>query len=174
MAKKGSVAPKERINIVYRSKVEGQEDVELPFKMLIMEDLTLKPKDQEIEEREPVKIDRDTFNEVMSSFDLGMDINVKDRLGNEDDGLLPMHLKFKTLKDFTPDGIANQVPELQALLELRDALAALRSPLGNKGNFRKRIQSILADDKAREQMLKELGLDQDAGPTDAAPAKEDN
>ena len=172
MAKKGSVAPKERINIVYRSKVEGQEDVELPFKMLIMEDLTLKPKDTEIEEREPVKIDRDTFNEVMSSFDLGMDINVKDRLGNEDDGLLPMHLKFKTLKDFTPDGIANQVPELQALLELRDALAALRSPLGNKGNFRKRIQSILSDDKAREQMLKELGLDDGAG-SGEAPAKED-
>ena len=173
MAKQGSVAPKERINIVYRSKVEGQEDVELPFKMLIMEDLTLKPKDTEIEEREPVKIDRDTFNEVMSSFDLGMDINVKDRLGNEDDGLLPMHLKFKTLKDFTPDGIANQVPELQALLELRDALAALRSPLGNKGNFRKRIQSILSDDKAREQMLKELGLDDGAGSGEAAPAKED-
>ncbi|MCA9651280.1 MAG: type VI secretion system contractile sheath small subunit [Myxococcales bacterium] len=172
MAKQGSVAPKERINIVYRSKVEGQEDVELPFKMLIMEDLTLKPKDTEIEEREPVKIDRDTFNEVMSSFDLGMDINVKDRLGNEDDGLLPMHLKFKTLKDFTPDGIANQVPELQALLELRDALAALRSPLGNKGNFRKRIQSILSDDKAREQMLKELGLDDGAG-SGEAPAKED-
>lgn len=174
MAKQGSVAPKERINIVYKSKVEGQEDVELPFKMLIMEDLTLKPKEDEIEEREPVKIDKDTFNEVMSSFDLNMDINVKDRLSDEEDGLLPMHLKFKNLKDFTPDGIAGQVPELKALLELRDALAALRSPLGNKGNFRKRIQSILSDDNARAQMLKELGLDDDAGSGEAAPEKEND
>lgn len=173
MAKQGSVAPKERINIVYRSKVEGQEDVELPFKMLVMEDLTLKPKEDDLEEREPVKIDKDTFNEVMSSFDLGMDINVKDRLSDEENGLLPMSLKFKTLKDFTPDGIATQVPELQALLELRDALAALRSPLGNKGNFRKRIQAILSDDKAREQMLKELGLDEDGGAGEAAATKEE-
>jgi len=166
MAKKGSVAPKERINIVYKSKVDGQEDVELPFKMLVMQDLTGKPKEDDVEEREPVKIDRDTFNEVMTSYDLNMDISVKDQLSGEADGLLPMHLKFKTLKDMTPDGIATQVPELQKLLELRDALSALKSPLGNKGNFRKRIQSILADENARKQMLKELGLDDDGSKKD--------
>ncbi len=160
MAKKGSVAPKERINIVYKSKVDGQEDVELPFKMLIMQDLTGQQKETDVEEREPVKIDRDTFNEVMSSYDLNMDLSVKDQLSDDSDGLLPMHLKFKTLKDFTPDGIATQVPELQKLLELRDALSSLKSPLGNKGNFRKRIQAILSDETARQQMLKELGLDE--------------
>lgn len=168
MAKKGSVAPKERINIVYKSKVDGQEEVELPFKMLIMQDLTGQPKEIDVEEREPVKIDRETFNEVMESFGLNMDISVKDQLSGEEDGLLPVHLDFKTLKDFTPDGIANQVPELQKLLELRDALSALKSPLGNKGNFRKKIQSMLADEGTRQQMLKELGLDGDSSP------KEDN
>jgi len=172
MAKKGSVAPKERINIVYKSKVDGQEDVELPFKMLVMQDLTGRPKELDVEEREPVKIDRETFNEVMSSFDLNMDISVKDRLSGEEQGLLPMHLQFKTLRDFTPDGIATQVPELQKLLELRDALASLKSPLGNKGNFRKRIQSILSDENARRQMLKELGLDEKTNEGDAAPPKE--
>jgi type VI secretion system protein ImpB len=158
MAKKGSVAPKERINIVYKSKVEGQEEVELPFKMLVMQDLTGKPKDSDIEGREPVKIDRETFDGVMSSFDLGVNLSVRDRLSGNDDGLLPVSLKFATLRDFTPDGIAHQVPELQKLLELRDALSALKSPLGNKGNFRKRIQSILSDEGARKRMLEELGL----------------
>ena len=161
MAKKGSVAPKERINIVYKSKVDMQEEVELPFKMLVMQDLTLQEKEQDVEERDPVKIDRDTFNEVMESYGLNMDLSVKDQLSGDEDGLLPMHLKFKNLKDFTPDGIANQVPELKKLLELRDALSALKSPLGNKGNFRKKIQSMLADEKTREAMLKELGLNND-------------
>lgn len=169
MAKKGSVAPKERINIVYKSKVDGQEEVELPFKMLVMQDLTLQDKELDVEERDPVKIDRETFNEVMESFGLNMDLSVKDRLSGDEDGLLPMHLKFQNLKDFTPDGIANQVPELKKLLELRDALSALKSPLGNKGNFRKKIQSMLADEKTREAMLKELGL---SGEGDAP--KEDN
>ena len=66
------------------------------------------------------------------------------------------------------------MPELQKLLELRDALSALKSPLGNKGNFRKKIQSMLADESTRQQMLKELGLDQESAAGDAAPTKEDN
>lgn len=173
MAKKGSVAPKERINIVYRSKVEGQEEVELPFKMLVMQDLTGKPKELDVESRQPVKIDRDTFDSVMSSFDLGVDLSVRDRLSGNPDGSLPISLKFSTLRDFTPDGIANQVPELRKLLELRDALSSLKSPLGNKGNFRKRIQAILADEGARKRMLEELGL---AGKDEqgAAPKKDGN
>ncbi len=166
MANKGSVAPKERINIVYRSKVDGREEVELPFKMLVMQDLTGKPKDLDLESREPVKIDRDTFNDVMKSFELSLDLRVKDQLTGEPDGDLPVNLKIRTLKDFTPEGIAHQVPELNKLLELRDALSALKSPLGNKGSFRKRIQAILADEGARKRMLAELGLagdDSDAG-----------
>lgn len=151
MAKQGSVAPKERINIVYRSKVDGQEEVELPFKMLVIQDLTGKPKQDELEARDPVKIDRDTFEDVMGSFDLGVDINVADRLSEEEDGDgLAVSLKFGTLADFSPDGIATQVPELRKLLELRDALSALKSPLGNKGNFRRRIQQILSDEGARK------------------------
>jgi type VI secretion system protein ImpB len=158
MAKQGSVAPKERINIVYKSKLEGQPEVELPFKMLVMQDLTGRPKEVELEERQPVKIDRETFDAVMSSFDLGVDVRVKDRLSGIKDATIPVSLKFATLRDFTPEGIAHQMPELQKLLELRDALSSLKSPLGNKGNFRKRIQSILSDENARTRMMKELGL----------------
>ena len=157
MAKKGSVAPKERINIVYKSKVDMQEEVELPFKMLIMQDLTLQPKEDDVEEREPVKIDRETFNEVMESFGLNMDISVKDRLSDdEEDGLLPMHLRFRTLKDFTPDGIATQVPELQKLLELRNALTALKGPLGNRPAFRKQLQDLLGDEAGRKKLMDEV------------------
>lgn len=167
MAKQGSVAPKERINIVYKSKLEGQPEVELPFKMLVMQDLTGRPKEAPLGERQPVKIDRETFDAVMSSFDLGVDVRVKDRLSGIPGATIPMSLKFATLRDFTPDGIAQQVPELQKLLELRDALSSLKSPLGNKGNFRKRIQSILSDETSRKRMMSELGLggdDSDNGP----------
>ena len=41
---------------------------------------------------------------------------------------------------------------------LRDALVALKGPLGNTPAFRKAIESVLADDDARERVLGELGL----------------
>ena len=175
MAKQGSVAPKERINIVYKSKVSGQPEVELPFKMLVMQDLTGRPKETALDERTPVKIDRDTFDAVMSSYDLGVDLRVKDRLSGSPGATMPVSLKFATLRDFTPEGVANQVPELQKLLELRDALSSLKSPLGNKGNFRKRIQAILADEGARKRMMAELGItdgEESASPSPADADKE--
>ncbi len=169
MAAKGSVAPKERINIVYRSKISGQEEIELPFKMLVMCSLTGKKNEADIEKRKPINVDKDNFTDVMGSVGLTLNLSVPNRLQDGQDELAAQ-LKFKNLSDFTPEGIAHQVPELQKLLQLRDALSALKSPLGNRPEFRKRIQAILADAGARERMSAELKLDRATG---AGPVGED-
>ena len=49
-------------------------------------------------------------------------------------------------------------PRLDRLMELRDALVALKGPLGNAPAFRKAIESVLADDESRGRVLGELGL----------------
>ena len=63
------------------------------------------------------------------------------------------------MKDFAPGSVAQQVPELNSLLQMRNALLALKGPLGNVPAFRKTIQNILNDDKTRSQIMTELGLD---------------
>ena len=71
------------------------------------------------------------------------------------------NLKFESMKDFTPGGVAQQVPEFAKLLELREALSALKSPLGNRREFRKQIEDILKDKSARAKLMAELGLDEE-------------
>ena len=71
---------------------------------------------------------------------------------------LPVNLKFKKLSDFGPDAIAEQVPELKKLLQLRQAITALKGPLGNIPAFKKKISTLLGDDKAREKLINELGI----------------
>ena len=57
MAKEGSVAPKERVNIVYKPATGGaQEEVELPLKMVVMGDFTGRSEDTPIEDREVIDI----------------------------------------------------------------------------------------------------------------------
>lgn len=158
MAKEGSVAPKERVNIVYKPAVDGAEEVELPLKILAIGDYTGKPDDRQLEDRKPINIDKDNFEEVMEKHDLGVDINVPDKLSGEEGAELSMSLKFKSMKDFTPEGVLQQVPELQRLMELRNALTALKSPLGNKPEFRKKLQALLEDDDSRKKLMAELGL----------------
>jgi len=43
-------------------------------------------------------------------------------------------------------------------LRLRSALIALKGPMGNVPTFRRKIQNLLGDDTARQQLMKELGL----------------
>jgi type VI secretion system protein ImpB len=71
---------------------------------------------------------------------------------------MSVDLKFSSLKDFGPEGIVSQVPELQKLLALRTALTALKGPLGNIPAFRKKIQALLGNADGRQKLMQELGL----------------
>ena len=123
-----------------------------------MGDFTGKSGDETVEDRDPININQDNFNEVMAGMNLSLDINVTDTL-SEDNDETPVRLEFKSMKDLSADSVAQQVPELDSMLEMRRALLALKGPLGNVPTFRKAIQNILNDDGTREQIMKELGLD---------------
>jgi type VI secretion system protein ImpB len=160
MAKEQSVAPRERINIVYKPATGGAtEEQELPLKLLVLGDFTMREDARPLEEREPVKIDKDTFNQVMEKQDLSLSFVVPDRLSGQPGATLTVNLPIRTDRDLSPDHIAAQVPELQALLEIREALKWLRGPLGNKREFRRRIEASLKDEKLRQRLFQELGIE---------------
>lgn len=159
MPKEASVAPKERINIVYRPATgDVKEDVELPLKILIMGDFTGRPDDRPLEKRDPINIDKDNFNEVLKSQGLSLNLTVPNRLSGRPDEETTVKLQIKSLKDFEPESIVHQTPELKRLLELREALRALRGPLANIPEFRKKVQELIKDESARKQLLKEMGI----------------
>src|SRR5262245_41413826 len=144
MAKEGSVAPRERVNIIYKPATgDAQEEVELPLKLLMMGDYTGRADSTPLEDREPINIDKDNFNKVMKEQNLAATVQVPNRLAEKDGEEMAVNLKFETLKDFGPESIVNQVPELKKLLELRQQLTALKGPLGNVPEFRKKIQSLV-------------------------------
>jgi type VI secretion system protein ImpB len=159
MAKEGSVAPKERVNIVYRPATGvAQEEVELPLRILVMGDYTLKEDGRPVEDREVVSIDKDNFNERMKAQNLELDLTVANKLSEDPDEEMRVSLKFDSLKSFEPESVVKNTPELNKLLELREALKALKGPMSNRPEFKKKIQELLQDDAARDQILKELKL----------------
>jgi type VI secretion system protein ImpB len=161
MGKDATVAPKERVNILYKTEIGGaQEEVELPLNILVMGDYNPNiPEDEKsLEDRKTVSVDKDNFNDVLEKQNLGLTASVPDKLSGEKDASLTVDLKFKNLNDFGPEAVVNQVPELKKLLELRKALTALKSPLGNVPAFRKKLQSLLGDEGNRAKLMAELGI----------------
>lgn len=161
MAKQGSEAPKERVNIVYKPAIgDANEEVELPFRLLVLGDFTGKEDERLIEDREPINIDKDNFNEVLNSQNLELNFNVDDKISKDIDNKIEVKLKFNHMADFGPESIVQNTPELKALLEIRTALTALKGPLSNRPALRKKLQEILQDDERSKILAKELGLDE--------------
>jgi type VI secretion system protein ImpB len=159
MPKEGSVAPPERVNIRYKPAVgNAQEEVELPLKMLFLGDYKGRPDPEPLEKRRPINVDKGNFEQVLAEQKLGLTLSVPETLSGEPGGSLAVTLGFQRLNDFGPEAVANQVPELRKLLELREALNSLKSPLSNMPAFRKKIQELLNDPGRRVQLMNELGL----------------
>lgn len=154
-----SVAPKERINVKFVPATgDQQEEVELPLKMVVLGDFTGRADETPLEERRTTEIDKNNFGDVLREMELERTIEVQDTLREDDpDATLNVNLKFESLQDFEPDAIVQKVPELKKLAELREALTALKGPLGNMPAFRKALGELIEDAGNRDALLKELG-----------------
>jgi len=164
MAKGPSKARESRVNIAISDRLRGGAEPELPFRMLVMGDYTLKDDKRPIESREPLDINKSNFDSVMQSFNLSLDLSVPDRLTGK--GEMPVSLKFGTLKDFRPESIARQVPQLKRLLELRDAMKALRPKMGDKA-AQKELLGAIKDPEVRNKIVSMIA--QSEAPAAAGP-----
>lgn len=160
MAKDGSVAPKERINVTYKPATgSAREETELPLKIMVLSDFTQRKDERRLEDRKPINIDKHSFDDVLAKQDIQLALALPNRLRESTgDDELAVQLRIESMKDFHPDRLVEQVPELRKLMELRTALVSLKGPLGNAPAFRKAIENALENDEARGRVLAELGL----------------
>jgi type VI secretion system protein ImpB len=161
MTGEASVAPRERVNITYKPATGGaQAEKELPFKLLVLGDFAGREQPTPIEERRPADVRKENLDEVLAGLEPRLELDVADRIVGT--GTLGVALRFRSLADFAPEAVARQVPQLRQLLELREALTALKGPLGNVPAFRRRIQELVADETVRTAILADIG--QEAAP----------
>lgn len=148
--------PPARVNLFLEvAKGDAKEKVELPMRMLVMGDFTNREDGTPLEEREVINLNKDNFEDVLRSQDVGVKTAVSNTLSGEGD--IAVDLKFDSMKSFSPDAIALQVPEVARLLAARNLLQDLRNRLISAADFRKQIESVIKDDEAREKLLAELG-----------------
>src|SRR5262249_18240968 len=142
------------IMITYKPATGNQkEQKELPFRMAMLGDFTLKQDDTPLEERKRISVDKDTFNDVMRSMKLDTQVNVANKLSGKDGDELGVKLNFAPLKDFEPEQTARQVPELAQMLQMREVLTALKAPFANRRELLKKITEIVKDETKAKALM---------------------
>lgn len=153
---------KPRVHITYQVETEGAVvEKELPFVVGVVGDFSGNPTEplKPMKDRKFVQIDRDNFNEVMARMTPGLQMKVKNTL--KDDGSeMGVQLKFKSLDDFEPGRIVDQVEPLKKLLETRDKLKDLLSNVDRSDGLESAIEGILKQPDELKKLSDELGLKQ--------------
>ncbi len=150
---------KPRVHITYDIETEGAAIVrELPFVVGVMGDYAGDPTEpiKPIAERKFVQIDRDNFNDVMSRVAPGLNIKVDNTLAG-DDTQMAVNLKFKSMDDFDPARVAEQVPALKAMLETRSRLRDLASKADLSEELEGLLEEVLQDRSKLDKLSAELG-----------------
>ncbi|MBR0674086.1 type VI secretion system contractile sheath small subunit [Roseomonas soli] len=156
---------KPRVHITYEVETEGaQIERELPFVVGIMGDFAGDPTEplKPLAERKFVQIDRDNFNDVMARIQPGLNIKVDNTLAG-DGSQMAVNLKFRSLEDFEPAKVAEQVPALKAMLETRAKLRDLMSKVDRSDELEQLLEQVLQDKDKLDKLSAELGIDKKEG-----------
>ncbi|ELX08972.1 MULTISPECIES: type VI secretion system contractile sheath small subunit [Oxalobacteraceae] len=144
-----------RVQMTYDVEIgDAIENKELPFVMGVVGDFggNSEVEQKRLKDRSFVGIDRDNFDEVLKGVEPRAAYRVANELSDEG-GQFAVDLKFKSMDDFRPEAVVQQVEPLRKLLEARTKLADLRNKLA--GNDK--LEDILNDVLNSTEKLAELG-----------------
>ena len=167
MAKKESLQHKldrvraPRVQITYDVEVgDAIEMKEIPFVMGVLADLSGKP-DQplpKLKDRKFVDIDRDNFNNVLEGMKPRLAFKVDNKLA-DDNTKIAVELRFKSMDDFRPENVVQQITPLKKLIEARQKLSDLMGKLDGNDKLDELLQEVISNTDALEKLGKEAGTD---------------
>ncbi len=133
-----------RVQITYDVEIgDAQTAKELPLVVGVMGDFTQST--DTLKDRKFINVDKDNFNEVMSSMKPEAEFLVDNTLTGTD-GKLAVSLTFNSIDDFSPDNVVRQVEPLKKLMDLREQLSDLK----NRAASNERLKEQLLE-MAKEQ-----------------------
>ncbi|WP_226569193.1 type VI secretion system contractile sheath small subunit [Mangrovibacter yixingensis] len=148
--------PKARINLKLDLHTGGaQKKTELPLKLLVAGDFSNGKETQALSERNKININKNNFNSVLADYSPSVSMAVENTLagdGSEEN----VSLTFRDMNDFSPEQVARQIPQLKAMLAMRNLLRDLKANLLDNQSFRKELEKILLDSSLSAELRNEL------------------
>jgi type VI secretion system protein ImpB len=148
-----------RVQITYDVEVgDAIEKKEIPLVVGILSDLSGNPAQKlpRVKDRSFTEIDRDNFNDVLAASTPRCTFQVDNKL-QADGGKMNVELNFRSMDDFTPTNVVNQIPALKKLLEARTKLKDLVSKLDGNDDLDALLQNVVNNTDDKNKLKAELG-----------------
>lgn len=150
---------KPRVHIKYEVENDGAEvSKEIPFVLGAVGDYAgTAPgiKQKALKDRKFINIDQDNFSSVMGNIQPGVKVKV-DNVLEEGSTEIGAHLIFKSIDDFEPDAVVQQVQPLRELKEARDQLAELLTKTDISDELETLLEEILQNPEQVSDLAKQL------------------
>lgn len=151
-----------RVQITYDVETNGaMVKRELPFVVGIMAGLSGHRDEKELgalKDRKFVEIDRDNIDVVMKDAAPMLNLSVDNKL-SEDGTKLRTQLQFRSMDDFAPARVAEQVAPLKELMDMRRRLDEVLSRISTNSQLESVLQDVLANTEKVNELAKQMGLD---------------
>ena len=151
---------KPRVHITYQVETEGAAiERELPFVVGVMGDFSGNPTEplKPLKDRKFIQIDRDNFNDVMARMTPGLNLKVDNTLKG-DGSQIGVNLKFKSMDDFSPGAVVDQVDPLKKLLDTRNKLRDLLSKVDRSEDLESVLEKVLQNTDELKKLGGDLGV----------------
>ena len=150
-----------RVHITYDVEVgDAIEMKEIPFVVGVLADLSGKPDEPlpKVKDRKFVEIDRDNFNQVLAGMKPRLAYRVDNKL-TDDDSQMAVELRFKSLDDFHPERVAEQVTPVRKLVEARKRLSDLLAKLDGNDRLDELLQDVMSNTESLDKLSAEAGIE---------------
>jgi type VI secretion system protein ImpB len=149
-----------RVHITYDVEIgDAIELKEIPFVVGVLGDLSGKPDEPlpRLKDRKFVEIDRDNFDRVLEGQKPRVAFRVDNKLTGEDTKMA-VDLRFKSIDDFHPERVVQQIDPLRKLLDVRSRLSDLLNKLDGNDRLDELLQQVISSTESLEQLGKEAGV----------------
>jgi type VI secretion system protein ImpB len=148
------------VHITYDVEIGDAIEVkEIPFVVGVLGDLSGKP-DEPLpppKDRKFVEIDRDNFDKVLEGMKPRLAFRVDNKLTG-DDTKMAVELRFKSLDDFHPERVVQQIDPLRQMINVRQRLSDLLNRLDGNDRLDELLQKVITSTESLEQLGKEAGV----------------
>jgi type VI secretion system protein ImpB len=149
-----------RVQITYDVEIgDAIEMKEIPFVVGVLADLSGKPDEPlpKLKDRKFIEIDRDNFDNVLEGLKPRLAFKVDNKL-TDAATQMAVELRFKSIDDFHPENVAQQVTPLRKMVEARQKLSDLLNKLDGNDKLDELLQEVITSTDSLERLGQEAGV----------------